>query len=177
MLPENLQYSEGTEMLERLGGSWQALLQITKHVCLTITWRLPNFSYLLGIKEHASQEIHYTTSTGLLGGVALRVVLLRTRFFIAPLPADPKAFPPLSFSSSCGGVAMGSGLECPVVWAVLGDRTLRAGRGASRHHGERGCSQGASSSPAAMGRNFPASLYGKRQICLKYVHTCLERQG
>jgi len=91
-------------MLERLDGSWQALLQIIKHfnayTCWRITWKMPNFSYLLCLRDHASQEIHYTISAGLLGGVTLRVVLLSTKFFIDLLPDSTRLFHFFSFSSS-----------------------------------------------------------------------------
>lgn len=165
MLPENLQYSEGAEVL---GGSWQALLQIIKHACLTITWKLPDFNYPLSIREHASQEIHYTISTGLLGGVTLRVVSLSTKFFIAPSLGSPRLLQLWASAAALVGRP----------WALVGDAQwggLCRVTGPSRQAGTRlstmgsttGSSQWASSSPVAVGRNFPASLSIKRWICPK----------
>lgn len=83
-------------MLERLNECWQAVLQITKLLnacmCLAITWKLPNFNYVLCMRNRASQETRYTVSSGLWGGVMLRVVLLRTRFVIAVLPDSTRHF-------------------------------------------------------------------------------------
>lgn len=92
----SFQYSEETEMLERLNECWQAVLQITKllnaYLCLAITWKLPNFSCVLCVRNCASQETRYTISSGLWGGVMLRVILLRTRFVIALLPDSTRHF-------------------------------------------------------------------------------------
>lgn len=73
-------------MLERLGGSWQDLLQNIKYLnaymSLTITWKQPNFNYLLCIRQHGSpQEKYHTISTGLPGNVTLKVALLSNVVF------------------------------------------------------------------------------------------------
>lgn len=162
---------------------------------MTITWKLPNFNYLLCIRQHASQEIHHTISRGLLGGVALRVVLLSTKFFIAPLPDRRKAFPPLSFSSSWEGVtaagvgrpwwALCRGVQWSGLWWVAGPCGQAGRQGClltpwAAGLFPRGISissrRGKGEWRGALGKYFPGFLYRKRQICLKYIHMFLERQ-